>query len=414
MDLFEALRNAFRTLRAQRMRTVLTLFGLVWGTASVILLMSWGAGTKQMIENGYTKVGKNMLQIWAGRIGEDFTPAADRRHLWLTPKHVTVLRQRVHLANLVVGEVSSSYIANYGQKSLHTNVRGVEPVTMEMRGVSISAGRFIQEREVERRRHVAVLGAESRRDLLGPKGKLGSWIRIHGQSYEVVGFLNEVGTQFWQDGGTPIDRQIWVPISTLLSITPDWGTGDQILTTILLRLKRREDFDALQVEIRSVLSSVLRVSPTDEEAVLIGSPISALRKIPLAGMDIVLFILSATTLVIGGIGILTMMLDAVQERQQEIGVRLAVGARRRDILLQFFLETFVIAIAGGAIGVGLGVLLCRAVDAVAVPEKIPAPILTIEVVTVAVVTMVLVGIVSGTVPAWRASRVDPSVTLRAE
>jgi putative ABC transport system permease protein len=135
---------------------------------------------------------------------------------------------------------------------------------------------------------------------------------------------------------------------------------------------------------------------------------------PLDGIDIVLFVLGATTLGIGGIGILSMMLDAVQERRQEIGVRLAVGARRRDILLQFFLETFVIAISGGAMGVGLGVLCCRAMEAMAVPEKIPAPIMTLEVVASAVVTMVLVGIVSGTVPAWRASRVDPSVTLRAE
>lgn len=414
MDLLEAFRNAFRTLRAQRMRTVLTLFGLVWGTASVIFLMSWGAGTKQMIEDGYFKVGKNLLQIWAGRIGEDFTPAADRRFVWFTPEHVKLMRTRVHLADRVAGEVSSLYPISFGQKTISTNVRGVEPVTMEMRGVSISAGRAISRRDVERRRRVAVLGAKFRRELLGPKGKLGSRIRIRGQAYEVVGFMNEVGTQFWQDGGFEIDRQVWVPLSTLLTITPDWGTGDPILSTILLRLRKREDFDAIQIEIRSVLADELGISPTDTEAILIGSPLDALKKMPLDGIDIVLFVLGATTLGIGGIGILSMMLDAVQERRQEIGVRLAVGARRRDILLQFFLETFVIAISGGAMGVGLGVLCCRAMEAMAVPEKIPAPIMTLEVVASAVVTMVLVGIVSGTVPAWRASRVDPSVTLRAE
>ncbi len=115
-----------------------------------------------------------------------------------------------------------------------------------------------------------------------------------------------------------------------------------------MRLRERNQFDALRLEIRNVLAPVLGVSATDKEAVLIGSPIEALRKLPLNGLNFVMFILGATTLGIGGIGILSMMLDAVQERRQEIGVRLAVGARRRDILLQFFLETFVIAVVGGA------------------------------------------------------------------
>jgi putative ABC transport system permease protein len=163
-----------------------------------------------------------------------------------------------------------------------------------------------------------------------------------------------------------------------------------------------------------VLAPTLGVSATDEEAIMIGSPIDALRKLPMDGMGFVLFILGATTLGIGGIGILSMMLDAVQERRQEIGVRLAVGARRRDILLQFFLETFVIAIVGGVVGVALGIGCCRLMEGVAVPGRIPAPILTPEIVAVAVISMVMVGIISGTVPAWRASRVEPSVTLRAE
>jgi putative ABC transport system permease protein len=354
------------------------------------------------------------VQIWAGRIGEDFTPAADRRHIWFTQQHVEKLRRRSRLADRVAGEVSGMYIASFGQKSLSANVRGIEPITLEMRGVSVAAGRSINERDVEARRRVALIGAKMRRDLLGPSGRIGSRIRIHGRSYEVVGFLEDVGTQFWQDGGFPIDEQIWIPITTLLSITPDYGTGDEIVSTIILRLRERTQFDALRLEIRNVLAPVLGVSATDKEAVLIGSPIEALRKLPLNGLNFVMFILGATTLGIGGIGILSMMLDAVQERRQEIGVRLAVGARRRDILLQFFLETFVIAVVGGAIGVGLGVGCCRLMQAAAVPGRIPAPILTVEVIAAAVISMVLVAIISGTVPAWRASQVEPSVTLRAE
>ncbi len=414
MRILEVIRSALRALRAETLRTLLTLFGLVWGTASVVFLMSWGAGTKVMLESGYNKVGKNLVQVWAGRIGEDFTPAADRRHLWFTQKHVDLLRRESRLADLVAGESSGVYLASFGQRTLATNIRGVEPVAAELRGVELTAGRNLRAGDLSARRRVAILGAKVRRDLLGPSGRIGSWIRIDGRSYEVVGFLKDVGTQFWQDGGFPIDEQIWVPLSTLLATRPDFGTGDEILTSIVLRLEDRKYFDELLSEIRSVLAPSLGVSASDKEAVLIGSPIDGLRSIPIDGLDFVMYVLGATTLGIGGIGILSMMLDAVQERRREIGVRLAVGARRRDILMQFFLETFAIASIGGGLGVALGVACCRAMEAVAVPERIPAPILSVEVIAAALITMAFVGILSGTVPAWRASRVDPSVTLRSD
>ncbi len=414
VNALEALSSAMRTLRAQWLRTVLTLFGLVWGTASVIFLTAWGAGTKQMVEAGFMKVGNNLVQVWAGRVGEDFTPAADRRYLWFTREHVEALGQKSKLATLVVSDVSQVFVVSAGQRSMSTNVRGVEPETLTLRGVSIAAGRNHHARDVASRRRVAVLGSQIRRELLGPGGGLGSRVRIAGRSYEVVGFLDEVGTQFWTDGGFDLDRQIWIPSSTLLSITDDYGTGDEIISSILLQLGDRRDFDAFREEIRAILAPILGVSPSDHEAVLIGSPIDSLRKMPIDGMDVILFILAATTLGIGGIGVLSMMLDSVQERRREIGVRLAVGARRRDVLLQFFLETFVITAVGGLAGVALGLAGCFALEGAAVPGRIPAPLLTPQIVATAVLTMTFVGVASGTVPAWRASRVDPSVTLRMD
>jgi putative ABC transport system permease protein len=414
MQILDAIRSAVRALRSEWLRTVLTLFGLVWGTASVVFLLSWGAGTKVMLEEGYTKVGKNLVQVWAGRIGEDFTPAADRRHLWFTRKHVDLLRQKSRLADLAAGEVSRIFVVSFGQKTQTTNVRGVEPVARELRGVSLESGRNLREGDLSRRSRVAVIGAKIRRELLGPSGRVGSRIRIGGHSYEVVGILKEVGTQFWQDGGFLLDEQIWVPITTLMARQPDWEIGEPIVSSILLRLEDRKNYDALMDEVRAILAPSLGVSPTDKEAVMIGSPIDGLRNLPLDGLDFVLYVLGATTLGIGGIGILSMMLDAVQERRREIGIRLAVGARRRDILLQFFLETFSITAIGGLAGVALGVICCWLMDALAVPGQIPGAILTSEIIAVALITMIFVGLVSGTVPAWRASRVDPSISLRSD
>ncbi len=217
MQGFEAARQALRTLRTQRLHTFLTMFGVVWGTASVVFLLSWGLGMQRMLEHGFTKVGKNVFQIWAGNIGEDFTAAVDRRHLWLTLEDVDVLRKRMRLAERVAAETRNFRIAGYRQKTLSVDVRGVEPQHLDLRGVSLAAGRGLTRSDLDHRRRVALLGDKARRRLLGPQAGVGAWIRIEGRPFQVVGLLSAVGTQLWRDEATEIDEQIWVPITTVLA-----------------------------------------------------------------------------------------------------------------------------------------------------------------------------------------------------
>jgi putative ABC transport system permease protein len=278
----------------------------------------------------------------------------------------------------------------------------------------VRAGRAIGRADVEHRRRVALLGDEARQQLLGAQGRVGDWIRIDGHPFQVIGVLAAVGTQLWQDGPSRLDEQVWIPLTALFAFGPRYGNDAEIVDAINLRATDRRDYDALKREVRTILGRRLRVAPTDEEAVRIASPIDTLRKLPLDQMDGLLFTLAATTLVIGGIGILTMMLDAVQERRQEIGVRLAVGARRRDIVGQFFLETLVMTGLGGIVGIALGLGGCWLLTRLQVPDLIPVPILKLEILGLAVGVLGTVGIGAGLVPAWRAARVDPSLTLRAE
>jgi putative ABC transport system permease protein len=261
---------------------------------------------------------------------------------------------------------------------------------------------------------VAVLGDTARRRLLGPEGRVGAWVRIGGLPFQVIGLLAPVGTQLWQDGPTRVDEQLWIPLTTLFTFGPRYGADAEIVDAIAVRLRARRDYVALKREVRAILAERLRVAVTDEEAVRMASPIDALDKLPLDQMGGLLLTLGATTLVIGGVGILTMMLDAVHERRQEIGVRLAVGARRRDVLGQFFLETFVITGLGGFAGLGLGIGGCWVLARLHVPDLIPVPILRAEIALLGLGVMGGVGVVAGSVPAWRAARIDPSLTLRAE
>lgn len=413
MNLGQILRSALLTLRTQKLRTVLTLFGMVWGTASVVFLMSWGLGLERMLDAGFNKIGHNVVHVWAGTIGEDFTPAMDRRELWFSADDVDAIRHGVRNADIVLAESRGWYPVTYGDEFVSRDVRGVEPLHMVVRNTKLAAGRPISADDVKSRRRVAVLGHKSRQEILGPGGRIGQTIRVLGVPHEVIGFLEPVGTQLTRDADE-IDDQVWVPRSTLLAMRPSRIANEDVVDIIVLRASARKVYDDLKREIRAILSRRLGVGIDDEEAFIIVSPIENVRNMQIDRMTGMLFILAITTLGIGGIGILNMMLDSVQERRQEIGVRLAVGARRRDVVAQFFMETLVISSLGGLLGLGLGLVFCSFLASLHVPDLIPLPIVQPWIVWLAFGVMMWIGVLSGIVPAYRAAGVDPSVTLRAE
>lgn len=414
MRILEAAREAMRTLRTSWLRTVLTLFGIVWGTASVVFLLSWGLGVRAMLEAAYDRVGHNLVQVFPGQIGSDFTPASDRRVLWLTLDDVDALRGRVRLSRLVLPESQTFREVGYRQTTTSMNIRGVEPDNVKLRGVTIAAGRGLTRDDLHHRRRVAVLGTKARERLLGPHGGVGSTIRIAGQPFQVIGLLGRVGTQLWQDGPSQLDEQVWIPFTTLAGFGKRQGRDAEVVDSVMLSVKDRKQRKAAEHEVRAILAERLRVRADDEEAIRIMSPLDALEKVPLDQMGGLLFTLGATTLIIGGVGILTMMLDSVQQRRNEIGVRLAVGARRRDIVGQFFLETFFITGLGGLLGVALGLVGCAALASLPAADLIPKPIVRWQTIAIALGVMTGVGFASGIVPARRAARIDPALTLRAE
>jgi putative ABC transport system permease protein len=409
----EILRQALRLLLAHKLRSLLTLFGLVWGTAAVIFLVGWGRGVRDKLELGFFKAGRNMGEVWAGRVSEDFTPAVDRRFLWFTPDDVEVLRRRARLPQLVGAEAWELLPAAYRQRALNVDVRGIEPVVMQIRGVPVAAGRGITPADVEHRRRVVLVGDLVRRRLLGAEGHIGSWIRIGGIPFRVVGFLAPVGTQLSSDR-MAVDEQVWVPISTVFSLWPRPWSEEPVVSKIVYRMADRNLLEDTEREVRAILASRLHVAPDDTEAIGIWSSVKMLNRLPLAQMRGLFFVLAAATLGIGGIGVMNMMLDSVHERRSEIGLRLAVGARRRDVVAQFLAETLCVSLLGGLSGATLGVGSCLALRALDLPELAPVPVLGSDTVVVALGIMVGVGVAAGVVPAWRAAGVDPASTLRME
>ena len=421
MTALESLREALRLLRAQPLRSLLTLFGLVWGTAAVIFLLSWGLGLRTMLDTAFQRAGKNLVQTWAGRVSEDFSPAVDRRWLWYTQDDVRALRERARELELVAGETRRFAPISFRGRAMSLEVRGMEPAGVAIRGVSAASGRLLTREDVALSRRVLVIGQRARDGLLGAEGRVGSWVRIDGTSFQVVGVLARVGTQLSRDG-PEIDDQLWVPLSTHLALWPNPRLPVDMLSAILVRAKDRERIDEAERELRRILAERLGVGREDQEAVPAFSPVTMLKRVPVDQQNGVNLLIALTTLLVGGIGILAMMLDSVQERRSEIGVRLALGARRRDVLLQFLWEGVAIVVLGGAIGVALGAggALFLASDAfrggipLALRDLVPVPELSGAMIVLAVLAMSVVALLAGVVPAWRAARIDPAETLRIE
>jgi putative ABC transport system permease protein len=413
MFIVDAIRQAFRMLWAQKLRASLTLFGFVWGTASVIFLAGWGDGVREMLERGFAKTGKNMGVIHAGHITADFTPAADRRFLWFNNDDLEVARRRMKWADQIAGESQDFHFIAFGQNALTVDLRGLEPETMDIRGTAVATGRGITRTDLQLKRRVIVLGDGMRRNLLGASGGLGSRVRVAGIPFEVVGFLEPVGVQLSRDGNL-IDDQGWIPLTTFQANWPRFWTDEAVVGQILYRARDRRLYEVTRDEVRSILASRLGVPVEDRGAVGGWSSMEMLNKLQLDKTRFLMLIIAVTTLLIGGIGVLNMMLDAVHERPQQIGVRMALGARKRDVLLQFFLESVVVSLLGGGVGMALGILGCVGLGALNMPDLVPIPVLSTSLIVTAFVVMASIGLIAGCLPAWRAIQVDPASTLRME
>ena len=403
------IRQAFATMWLHRRWAALTMFGIVWGTASVVLLVGWGVGVHRMVDRGLQKIGKNLVYVLPGRVGEDLSPADERRTVTFKLQDVAAVRMSTRRAEVVSSELLQWAYVRGAASGRNVDVRGVEPTMQALRGATLADGRFISPEDVRFRRRVAVIGQTARERLLGPRPAIGARVSVNGESFVIVGLLERVGTQLSRNR-TETDEQIWIPITTAMTIT-----GREHVDALLTRPTERRLNDDLKREVRAILARRLHVSPTDEEAVFIISLVDILSGFDsvFAGLKVFLIALAVGTLLIGGIGVMNMMLVSVSERRREIGLRLAVGARRGHVVGQFLIETLVITSVGGFTGLALGLGACIGLGRLP-SDVLPVPVIVPSVVVMAVAVTTLVGVLSGSGPAWRAARVDPAESLRAD
>lgn len=402
-------------LVAQKTRALLTTFAVVWGTMSVVLLLAFGEGLKHEVTTGLLNAGEKMFMIWGGTTSQPFQGLPRGRRIRLTEEDLALLKRSIPDVDLV----SPSYGRNSTSLEVdgirtNTYMEGVYPSFGDMRHMYPKAGgRFLDEKDLQERRRSLFLGDSIAARLFPGGHPVGRTVKLDGLPFTVVGVM-ETKFQDSQNNG-PDDERAIIPASTFRSIY-----GDRYVNHLLVRPRDVNQAAAVKQEIYRVLGARHRFAAADTHALGIWDFIEDARQNHAIGLGIQIFLglVGAFTLVVAGVGLANVMVVAVRERTPEIGVKLAIGARRRHIVAQFVFEALLLALAGGLAGLGIASLIVVGVDAV--PAGNPAlvyllnPRLSWPIALISVGILVTIGLVAGILPARRAAAVDPVDSLRYE
>ena len=414
MNLIESFNVALRALAANKLRSGLTMLGMIIGVAAVIAMLSVGKGAEASITSQIESMGSNLVFVTPGATqqGGVRTSAGSANSLTLEDAEAIADPVNVPEVAAVAPELSSFSQVVAGSQNVNTRIIGVTPEYQEVRNFRAAVGDFIEQQHVDARSLVAVLGSNVATQLFGTEDPIGREIKINRIAFRVIGVLESKGSQAMGNQ----DDMVVIPITTLqqrlFRALPARG-GGHIVSSINVQVASKELIDSAIQRIGDVLRERHKVVEDDftvrsqEDMLEVVAQITGI-------LSLLLGSIGGISLLVGGIGIMNIMLVSVTERTREIGIRKAVGAKRRDILLQFLIESMVISVVGGGGGIALGAGLSAIVSRLDVGGQSLPTVVSGDAVALAVGVAAAIGIFFGLYPAFRAARLNPIEALRYE
>jgi len=430
--MLEVCRQVVANLRANKLRSFLTMFGILWGVISVVILSATGEGFRRGNDKVLMELGRNIAIVWGARTGMQAGGERAGRQIYLTVDDVRALQTQSDMIAVVSAEIQKGAVS---VKSAYNNaaiaVDGIEPQYQRIRTIEVDRGRNFSDMDEAEARRVAILGWDSDAQLFARRDSIGESIRLDGIPYTVIGRIRKKDQDSDYNGRD--NNKVFIPFAAMAKDFPRDQAPLGVLSQIIVaprdevvatlpaildgRTGRIEDIDwPLAREIRRVIAREHGFDPEDRDAVRVWD--TSLETIMfdrmIQAMKDFFTIVGLVTLSLGGLGVMNIMLVAVRERTREIGIRKALGATTGDIQRQFFLEGFILTLISGLAGFLVALGLCALANLAPRPTRFDGMILTWQAGVGAVVALVIVGVITSTYPARRAAQLPPVEALRFE
>jgi putative ABC transport system permease protein len=404
----DAVRQMWRDVRGQKLRTFLTVFGIVWGTVAVTLLLAFGRGLQRQMTINAAGIGDQICIAWPGLTSIPFQGLGKGRKIRLSEEDIDAVRREARGLNAISSEYSETLKLNYGTKTLAVDVSGVSPEFGDMRNLIPQAGgRFVNPTDVVEQRRVAFIGNKLADDVFGTTPAVGKTILLGGSPFLVIGVLQKKVQQSSYSGRD--NGKVFIPGSTFRGLT-----GAKWVENLIYQPAVASESKQVTDGVRAILSIRQRFDPADKEALSVWDTTEqfAFFEIFFLSFRLFLGIIGSFTLIVGGIGVSNIMNVVVEERTREVGIKMALGARGRWILRQFLMETLLITAAGGAIGFGISLAVCAIFPKFGVGEFVGNPEVSLSVAAITATILGVTGLLAGYFPAREAARLDPVVAMK--
>ncbi|MCD6162498.1 MAG: ABC transporter permease [candidate division Zixibacteria bacterium] len=408
------LKLIFREFKAQKLRMILTILAITWGTISITLLMAFSVGLENQMRKAGTGMGKGVVILWSGQTTKVFQGLPPGRKIWFRSEDIDFIKKRVPDIKMVSGEyLRWGVTINWGKKQVNKLVSGVYPEFKDLRThYAQMGGRFIDKIDLEKKKRVVYIGTRAAEEIFGDHDPVGEIIMLNNMPFTVIGVMIEKMQNSNYHG--PDDNYLVIPATTFVAVF-----GDPYLDNIVYSVNEGVDTKDVERQLFGLFGGKYRFDPTDSHCLWFWDTVKdaeIMSKVFL-GIEIFMWFIGGMTLLIAGIGVANIMYVAVRERTREIGIKIAIGADRKHIIFQFMTEALAISFAGGFMGIMFSLAVCKIFwflpmeDAL---ELLSRPTVNWPVAIATVATLSVIGFLAGFFPARKAASINPVEALRYE